>query len=153
MDDFIKNLDENLEYVSHEIINDFIYITIKSTRQEFNCPYCEKPSSNVHSFYPRRFQDLPIMGKKATIMIDNRKIFCNNPDCNHKTFAERFNFIGEKSRRTHRLEDEILRISLNCSSITASALLTKFTVNIRKSAICNLIKKTEIKEGKKSERT
>ena len=113
MDDFIKTLDESLVYVSHKIIDDFIYITVKSNSQEFICPYCGKSSSNVHSFYPRRFQDLPIMGKKCVILIDNRKIFCNNPDCKHKTFAERFSFLGDKARRTNRLEDEILRLSLN----------------------------------------
>ena len=98
-------------------------------------------------FYPRGFQDLPIMEKKSVILIDNRKIFCNNPDCNHKTFAERFSFLGEKARRTNRLEDEILRVSINCSSVTASALLTKSTAIIGKSAICNLLKKNRIQKN------
>lgn len=141
MDDFIKSLDASLDYVSHEIIDDFIYITVKSNRQESICPYCGVVSSNVHSHYPRVFHDLPIMGKKSIILIDNRKIFCNNPDCDHKTFAERFSFLGENARRTNRLEDEILRVSLNCSSITASALLTELTAVIGKSTICKLLKK------------
>jgi hypothetical protein len=81
------------------------------------------------------------MGKKAIILIDNRKIFCNNPDCDHKTFAERFSFLGDNAYRTNRLEDEILRVSLNCSSITASALLSESTAIIGKSAICKLLKK------------
>ena len=143
MDDFIKSLDESLEYMSHEIIDDFIYITVKSNLQEHICPYCGISSSNIHSFYPREFQDLPIMGKKSVIQLDNRKIFCNNPDCAHKTFAERFSFLGEKARRTNRLKDEILRVSLNCSSIAASALLSESTAIIGKSAICNLLKKNQ----------
>ena len=47
-------------------------------------------------------------------------MFCNNPKCTHTTFAERFDFISNKGKKTKRLEDEIIRLSLNCSSITAS---------------------------------
>ena len=145
MDDFIKTLDECLDYVSHEIIDDFIYITVKSNRQEPVCPFCGTPSSKEHSSYPRGFQDLPVMGKKTIILIDNRKIFCINPDCNHKTFAERFSFLSDNAYRTNRLEDEILRVSLNCSSIAASALLSESTAIIGKSAICKLLKKNRSK--------
>jgi transposase len=141
MDDFIKMLDKSLDYMSHEIKGDFIFITVKSNRQELNCTYCGTPSSKIHSTYPRTFQDLPIMGKKAIIMIDNRKMFCGNPGCGHKTFAEIFSFLGEKARRTNRLEDEILRVSLNCSSIAASKQLSENTAIIGKSAICKLLKK------------
>ena len=45
MDEFIKLLDENLEYVNHEMFDDKIYITAVSTREEVNCPYCGEPSS------------------------------------------------------------------------------------------------------------
>jgi len=145
MDDFIKALDECLDYVSHEIIDDFINITVKSNRQEAVCPFCGRPSSKVHSTYPRGFQDLPIMGKKTIILMDNRKMFCNNPDCDHKTFAERFSFLGDNAYRTNRLEDEVLRVSLNCSSVAASSLLSESTVVIGKSAICKLIKKNRSK--------
>ena len=142
MDDFFKMLDENLKYVSHEIIGDTIYITVESNCHELNCSYCGKPSSKVHSHYPRQFQDLPIMGKKAVILMSNRKMFCDNPDCTHKTFAERFSFLPKSARKSQRLKDEILRVALNCSSISASILLSESTVTIGKSAICNLLKKT-----------
>jgi len=141
MDDFIKALDECLDYISHEVIDDFIYITVKSNRGEPICPFCGMPSTKAHSSYPRGFQDLPVMGKKSIIQMDNRKMFCINPDCKNKTFAERFSFLGDKAYRTNRLEDEILRVSLNCSSIAASALLSETTAIIGKSAICKLLKK------------
>lgn len=141
MDEFIKLLDQNLDYVSHEIIDSTCYITVASNREEVRCPFCGCPSSKVHSTYVRTFRDLPIQGKKVTIVIRNRKMFCKNPDCNHTTFAERFDFLSNKAKKTKRLEDEIARLSINCSSIAASKILSKNVVDVGKSTICSLLKK------------
>lgn len=141
MDELIKLLHEDLEYISHEIIKDTIYITVTSIKTELICPHCGCPSSRVHSRYERRFQDLPIQGKKVVIILKNKKIFCDNEKCNATTFAEKFTFLNNKAKRTIRLEDEILRISSNCSSISASQLLSASTATIGKSTICSLLKK------------
>ena len=141
MDEFIKLLDENLEYVSHEMDDDKIYVTVVSTRAEVNCPYCGEPSSKVHSRYERIFQDLPMQDKKVTIILRNRKMFCNNQDCRHHTFAETFACLPFKAKRTKRLDDEIVTISINISSLIAAAFLKSNVADIGKSTVCNLIKK------------
>ena len=141
MDEIIKLLDESLNYVSHEVTDDYMLIMVSSNLEELVCPYCGTPSSKVHSLYQRRFQDLPIQGKKVMIVIENRKMFCKNPECVHKTFAEGFIFLPKNAKRTKRLEDEILRVCLNCSSVAASQLLSNGTADIGKSAICRLLKK------------
>lgn len=144
MDEFIKLLDKNLEYVNHEIINNICYITVISNRKEVRCPYCGQMSEKVHSIYERTFQDLPIQGKKVIMILKNRKMFCNNPDCDHTTFAERFTFLNKKAKKTKRLEDEITRLSLNYSSTAASEILKKNTVDVGKSTICSILKKRRI---------
>jgi len=68
-------------------------------------------------------------------------MFCDNPDCSHTTFAERFDFISYKAKKTRRLEDEIVRMSINCSSVAASKALKENVVDIGKSTVCNLLKK------------
>ena len=141
MDELIKLLNENLEYISHEIIDDTIYITVTSTTTEWICPHCECVSSRVHSRYERCFQDLPIQGKKVIVILKNKKIFCDNEECKATTFAEKFSFINNKAKRSIRLEDEILRVSSNCSSVAASQLLSSSTATIGKSTICSLLKK------------
>jgi len=80
----------------------------------------------------QNFQDLPIQGNKVFIIIRNRKMFCDNPDCSHTTFAERFDFISYKAKKTRRLEDEIVRLSINCSSVAASKALKENVVDIVK---------------------
>lgn len=141
MDEFIKLLDINLDFVSHEIIDNLCYITVVSNREEVICPFCGLPSSRAHSVYERTFQDLPILGKKVIVVLSNRKMFCDNPECEHTTFAERFDFLSNKAKKTKRLEDEIVRMSLNCSSTAASEILSKNVVSVGKSTVCNLLKK------------
>lgn len=141
MDEIIKLLDENLDYVSHKIIGDTIFINVVSNREEVICPYCGNPSSKAHSHYKRSFQDLPIQGKKVRVILNNRKMFCCNLDCNHTTFAESFDFLKFKATKTKRLENEIINISMNVSSLTATNILRNSVANVGKSTICNLFKK------------
>lgn len=141
MNDFIKLLDESLEYIKHEFSNDIVTIWVKSIRLEVSCPYCQTPSTKVHSYYQRSFQDLPIQNKKVIIIITNRKMYCNNQGCTHTTFAETYIFLSHKGKKTKRLEDAIINISINVSSITASNILNKSIAKVGKSTVCNLLKK------------
>jgi len=141
MDEIIKLLDKNLEYIIHEIIGDTIFINVVSNRDTVICPYCGIPSSKVHSRYERRFQDLPIQGKKVRFILNNRKMFCNTPDCNHTTFAESFDFLKFKATKTTGLENEIINLSMNVSSLTATDFLKEGVADVGKSTICNLLKK------------
>ena len=141
MDDLIKLLCEDLEYVGHTIDGDKLYINVKSSRTEAKCPYCGKISRSVHSRYERRFRDLPMQGKKVEIILDNRKYFCKNPKCDHRTFAESFYCLPHKGKRSRRLTEAIIELSLNVSSITAAATLRNGTADVGKSTICNLLKK------------
>lgn len=141
MDDFIKLLDKNLEYEKHEMIEDTVYIDVRSTRIAVECPYCGSLTSRCHSKYSRSFQDLPIQGKKTIVILNNRNMFCDNPDCDHTTFAESFSFIKEKSKKTERLLEEILHVSKSMSSVQAENYLRKNVVKIGKSTICELLKK------------
>jgi len=141
MDEIIKMLDENLAYTSHAIQEGRIFIYVESNREEAICPYCNESSIWIHSHYPRKLQDLPMLGSKVTIIINNRKYFCRNQGCRHKTFAERFNFAKIRATKTNRLQEEILSIALNQSSVSAAKQLRKNTCDVGKSTICTLIKK------------
>ena len=141
MDEFIKELDQNLDDLEHEINADELIIYVSSNRKSCNCPYCNSPSTRVHSRYAKSFQDLPIMGKKTKIVIENRKFFCDNPDCDFTTFAERFDFLAQNGKKTKRLIDKIVDVSLNTSSVAASKTLRNGIADVGKSTICNLLKK------------
>ena len=141
MDELVKSIDPDFEYQRHEVDNGVIRLFVKSTKNESQCPYCGKASNRVHSVYFRKFRDLPIQGKKAEIVINNRKFFCLNPECSHKTFAETFECLPQMGRRSKRLTEAILNTAVNLSSVTASKTLKQGTADVGKSTICRLIKK------------
>jgi len=143
MDEFINGLDANLRYLRHDILSDTIYLYVFSIRKRLTCPYCGKTSSRVHSKYMRSFQDLPIQDKKLIVVINNKKMFCDNPKCKKTTFAETFEFLPSKGKKSKRLLDKITDISLNVSSVTASSLLRDGIADVGKSTICNMLKKTK----------
>jgi len=141
MKEIAKLLDENLNYQNHEIINHIIYIYVTSNRSEVECKFCKTPSNRVHSHYSRSFQDLPLLGKKVIIVLNNRKLFCDNPNCSQTTFSETFDFIGHKAKKTNRLKEEIVQVALTQSSISACTYLKQYVADVRKSTICNYLKK------------
>lgn len=141
MEGLIKLLNDNLTLKSSEIIEDTIFLHVESLLPEVKCPYCGTKSSRVHSHYQRKFQDLPIQGMKTVIVLNNRKLFCDNQGCLHRTFAEPLDFIKPKSKKTNRLIDEIISLSKSMSSISAQKYLRKNVVRVGKSTICELLKK------------
>ena len=143
----ISQLDKSIKYIKHEVSADTIIIYVKSIRKRVKCSYCGEESVAVHSRNIRKIQDLPIAGKKVLLLLERRKFFCINADCTNRTFAETYEFVGAKSRKTNRLQDEILRVSLTQSSISASKYLRKRVANVGKSTICNMLKKRESGTG------
>ena len=141
MNEFIKLLDSNLEYISHEIIKNTIHIEVKSNRKIATCPYCGEESHRVHSYYAKSFQDLPIQNYKVIVHIKNRKLFCSNQYCSRKTFAETYGFLSPNAKKSKRLDEEIINISLNVSSLTAERIIKNRIATVGKSTICNLLKK------------
>jgi transposase len=141
MKELLTVLDEDIEYVSSELIGDAIEIKIESRRDMGTCPYCGKTSEKIHSHYTRILQDLPIQGKKVRLVLNNRKYFCLNKKCTHKTFAETFNFFEPKATATKRLKEEIVQVAITQSSVSAANYLNKNVARVGKSTICTLLKK------------
>lgn len=141
MDSIIKMLDKSLDYISHELINDTLYINIVSNEKTLKCPICGTKTTKVHSKYLKTFQDLPIQGKKVILRLNNKNMFCVNSNCEKYTFSEKFEFLNSKAKKTTRLTNEIIRISLTQSSVSAARYLTENIVTIKKSSICNYLKK------------
>lgn len=143
MDEILKLLDKNIDYVSHAVIDDTIHINAISNTKYAKCPYCNTFSSKIHAYYEKSFQDLPIQAKKVIIILRNRKMLCQNPDCSTKTFAEVFDFIRPKSKKTNRLDNEIINLSINTSSIVATQFIKSNIANISRSTVCNVLKKSQ----------
>ena len=68
------------------------------------CPGCGRPSSRLHSSYPRRLADLPWQGCRVQVEVQVRRLRCGRPGSEHRIFAERLPAAaGPHARRTARL--------------------------------------------------
>lgn len=141
MEELLKQLSEELNYLGCSIENEIIYIYAEAS-EESVCPYCGKKSKKLHSRYERSFQDLPIQNRKVIIILENKKYFCCNPNCNHKTFAPKYDFLPYKGKRTTRLDEHILNIAVNCSTIATSKILKSEATSAGRSTVSRILKKT-----------
>jgi hypothetical protein len=69
-----------------------------------------------------------------------------NKKCTHKTFAETFDFYEPKATATKRLKEEIVRIAVAQSSVSAARYLSENVARVGKSTICTLLKKKKRKK-------
>lgn len=53
-----------------------------------DCPMCGQPSRRVHSRYVRRLDDHGVSGRQVRIRLQVRRLFCQNPACPRRIFAE-----------------------------------------------------------------
>ena len=141
MDEFIKDLDTDYDLDGYRIKGNMVVFQIHSKVSETECPYCGIKSKSVHSTYVREIQDLPIMGKKTILLVQTRKMFCNNPECVKRTFSERHKFVVSSGKKTIRLEKSILYTATNVSSVNASKVLKAGNISASKSSICEMLKK------------
>lgn len=88
-------------------------LIVTSVQSEAYCPVCQAASSRIHSRYQRTLQDLPCMNYRATLLVQVRKFFCLNPNCQRRIFTERFSHLTEPwARRTSRLAQHLVAIGL-----------------------------------------
>ena len=120
-----------------------LYMNAESTRDLVYYPFCGVETRKIHSKYIRSFQDFSIQGKKVIIALKNREMFCQNAECPHKTFSERFRFLNNKSKKTTRLIETIMEKSINSSANAASKTLKRNVVEVIRTTISNLLKNSK----------
>lgn len=143
LDELIKELDKKLVVTRKEIKDGIMYIYCETKKQSTRCKYCGEESENVHSVYTRTISDLPIQKYKVKLVITVKKYFCNNPKCNHTTFAEPLDFVEKNALRTKRLDEYIKEVGLKNSSIEARNQITNSHVEISNNTILRILKKTK----------
>lgn len=96
------------------------------------CPCCGRRSHSVHSYRPRKLQDLEFFGKEVTLLVNTRHFRCCNPECERKIFAEPLKMTAPYMRTTHDVHERIRHEALNQPA--ASAVRTLSYQHIRTSA-------------------
>jgi len=132
-----------LIYTSYSIIAGIYHIRVKSKEEYKICPRCGEKTTTVQTKYIREINDLPIGDKKVILELETYKLKCKNDNCATKAFSSRYSYIGSNCYKTKRLENKILEVSTNLSSVKTSKFLGENNVEVCKSFICNMIKRNQ----------
>ena len=114
-----------------------------SNTEEAECLECNMLSQHKAKIYETRLiQDLPIAGYTTYHSIRENRFYCDNPECDVKTFFEQFTEFADKDARlSHRLKDLLVRTAIESSCIGASRILKKTGVVVSDDTIGRETKK------------
>lgn len=128
-------------FIAHaEKEEDSVKLEIQSRQKKSNCPLCHTYSRSIHSIYQREVKDLPAFGNKILITLIARKFYCRNPACPRKIFTERFpEHFAPYLRRTIRLEEKLLKISLLMGGNPGERLCRNLSIQTSSSTLIRLI--------------
>lgn len=107
MEQSIKVLDEGLTLFSEEELDNRCYIYLSLSETRGTCPYCGMVSDKTHSIYEKKLFSYEMDGKKIAVILLNRKMFCKNENCGHKTFAYRINYPCDFQERIVKFKSDI----------------------------------------------
>lgn len=132
---------DSLKIIKVSVEEDKIIIEMKSQKHSHECRKCEREMTKYHATYPRTVQDLPILGKQVVLKIRSYNYYCDNNECEVKSFVEDYeSFIGKSKRMTYRCEELVKTIALETSCEGASAICKKLGIRISGDTIINMLK-------------
>jgi transposase len=123
---------------------DRVLVTVSSVQDAAYCPTCGQPGRREHSRYSRQPSDLPCVGRKLRLQIIVRRFFCDNPDCQRRTFAERFPGVVQAfARRTERLAELQRQIGLVLGGEAGSRHADQLSVPISPDTLLRLVSRNQ----------
>jgi hypothetical protein len=72
------------------------------------CPVCGRTSRRIHGYYGRTPADLPLGGVPVRLRVRVRKLFCDDPTCGRRIFAERLEEVSRPLARGTERRGEAL---------------------------------------------
>jgi hypothetical protein len=86
-----------------------LWIWAHPQAEEAACRRCGASSRRVHSRYERRLADAAIGGRRVVIRLQVRRLFCDDPACARRTFAEQVPGLTVRYGRKTALLAGVLR--------------------------------------------
>lgn len=86
MEEFVKAISYEFDYISHEFKDDMIIIHVYNLKNGTYCPTCHAFSNHVKSDYTGMMKLGKIKNMLIRLYIKNNIYFCDNDDCKEETF-------------------------------------------------------------------
>ena len=108
------------------------------------CPSCGTQSTQRHSFYTRKLQDLSIGMQHVQIHLQSRKWFCVETFCPKHIFTERFTWVQPYARKTERLQQLLRQLVFSMSCRQAERVTQPYLRRVSHDAFLRLIRATTV---------
>jgi transposase len=136
---------DTFKIISVDNQTDQINIYVQSRQKICLCPNCCEPSAKLHSYYTRKFNDLPTFGKSCRIFLKSRKYYCLPDECPLKIFTERYeNHFQPCKRTTKRLEDKLFNTALELGGKPAERICCHFSIPVSDTTLLRLINRAPL---------
>ncbi len=124
-----------------------VFISITSIGKESICPNCQTVSERIHSFYQRHPVDVSLAGYTVRLDITVPRFFCDNRQCEAKTFAERIaGLLKPYAHRTERLANQQRRLAFDAGGEAGARLLRALGMPVSHDTLLRLVRNAPEKE-------
>jgi len=123
-----------------EVSGDCVWLRARARADDAACPRCACSSGKVHSTYQRRLSDAAIGGRRVRILLRIRRLFCVNPGCRARTFAEQVDGLTSwRSRKTPPLARALASIALALAGRAGARLAGALDLTASRSSMLRLV--------------
>jgi len=95
----------------------------------------------VHSQYRRPLADLPAAGARIALILRTRCFFCDVGACDRRIFAERFEAVEPRARRTRRLDDVVHCLAIALGGRPAASLSRLLNVKMSNDTLLRMVRR------------
>jgi transposase len=121
--------------------DDGFVIAIRGAVSVCRCPACGGLCGRVHSQYRRRLADLPAAGVRIALILRTRRFFCDAAACARRIFAERFDVVEPRARRTSRLDDVVHCLAIALGGRPAACLSLRLNVKVSNDTLLRIVRR------------
>ncbi len=105
------------------------------------CPHCGRASARVHSRYLRRLADATIAGRRVVLRLGVRRLFCEAPDCQARTFTEQLPGLTTRyARRTPLLRALLEQVALALAGRAGARLASRLGLPASRDTLLRLLR-------------
>ena len=116
-------------------------MSVTAISEESICPYCGTASERIHSSYQRHPADISLAGYTVGLDITVPRFFCDNTQCEAKTFAERMaGLIKPYAHRTDRLAGQQRRVAFEAGGEAGARLLNELGMPVSPDTLIRLVR-------------
>jgi len=115
---------------------------LSSNSRSSLCQRCRTESFRAHSYQDRTVRDLPILGEAVTLLMAQRRYFCDNKDCDVDVFTEQAGFVNPYFQFTNRCREYMLKVAALVSCEAAVKILAYQGIRVCGDTLLNMIKST-----------